>query len=63
MQMGGNPNTWVSATSHPNWAAMDGPNFFSHMSQEEVSALLGKSSDMVVSSEVRILRYHADLSY
>ena len=63
MQMGGNPNTWVSATMHPNWASLGGPNFFSHMSREDVGAMLGKSNDMVVDSEVKILRYHADLSY
>ncbi|RLA33997.1 MAG: hypothetical protein DRR11_04155 [Gammaproteobacteria bacterium] len=63
MHMGGNSNTWISATQYPNWAAMDEPGFFSHMSQEEVSAMLGKSSDMVVNSEIKILRYRADLSY
>lgn len=63
MQMGGNPNTWVSATQRPNWAAMEEPGFFSHMSQEEVAAMLAKSNSMVVDSEVKILRYRADLSY
>jgi hypothetical protein len=63
MQMGGNPNTWVSATMHPDWASLGGPNFFSHMNQEEVGALLGKSNNMVVDSEVKILSYHTDLSY
>jgi hypothetical protein len=63
MHMGGNNNTWISATLYANWAAMDEPGFFSHMSQEDVSAMLGKSNDMVVNSEIKILSYRADLSY
>ena len=63
MHMGGNPNTWVSATQYPNWTAMDEPGFFSHMSREDVSAMLGKSNAMVVDSDLRILEYRTNLSY
>jgi len=63
MHTGGNSNTWISATQYPNWAAMDEPGFFSHMSREETSALVGKSNAMVVNSEIKMLRYRADLSY
>ncbi len=63
MHMGGNPNTWISATRYPNWAAMDDTGIFSHMSGEEISALLRKSNDMVVDSEVKILRYRTELSF
>lgn len=63
MHMGGNNNTWVSATQYANWAAMDEPGLLSHMSQEEVSAMLGKANDMLVESEIKILSYRADLSY
>lgn len=63
IQIGGNSNTWISGTQFANWAAMDEPGLLSHMSREDVSALLKTSNDMVVNSEIKLLRYLTDLSY
>ena len=61
--MGGNPDTWISATLIPNWAALDGPGLLGHLSSDEIAVLLGPSNAMVVDHEVKILRFRPDLSY
>jgi hypothetical protein len=61
--IGGNNRTWISATFLTNWAQMDGEGPLSHMSAEEIDALLGPADEMVVKSENRLLRFRADLSH
>ena len=61
--VGGNNRTWISATRLENWAQMDGEGPLSHMSEEEVAAMLGAAGEMVVESDNRLLRYREDLSY
>ncbi len=60
---GGDSTTWVSGSRIPNWAALQkrrGP--LAYMSDEDYSALFAALGDMVVASDLRILRYRADLS-
>ena len=61
--LGGNNRTWISATYLDKWAQMDGAGPLSHMSQDEIDAMLGVGADMVVASENRLLRYRDDLSF
>ncbi len=61
--LGGNNRTWISATSHENWAELDGPGPLSHMSDAAIDGMLDAGNSLVVESENRILRYRADLSY
>jgi hypothetical protein len=61
--LGGNNRTWISGAYLDNWAQMDTPGPFAHMSEAEIDALLGPADEMVVASENRLLRYRADLSY
>jgi hypothetical protein len=63
VHQGGNPNTWISAARYPNWMAMDEPGLFSHMSDRNRDSMLRKSSEMVVSSDVKVLSYNSGLSY
>jgi hypothetical protein len=60
---GGDTNRWVSASHIPNFAALNGPGPLASLSDEEREALFADFSDMVWGSEVRILRYRADLSH
>jgi len=60
---GGNVDTCVIAVNVKDWAELDGPGAFAHLSEEEVDALFASWGDMVVGHEVRILSYRADLSY
>jgi hypothetical protein len=63
VRMGGNPDTWMSATRHPNWAAMEAPGFFSYMSDEDRNTMFENNKSTNVSSDIKILRLRADLSY
>ncbi|MGI9270802.1 MAG: hypothetical protein ACR2QT_03440 [Woeseiaceae bacterium] len=60
---GGNVATCVIAGHFANWAELDGPGAFAHMSEEERDALFADWGSMVANHEVRTLRYRADLSY
>jgi len=60
---GGDTNRWVSGSSIPNFAALNGPGPLASLSDEEREALFADFGDMVWGSEVRILRYRADLSH
>jgi len=62
MVMGGNNNTWVSATFHDSWTdrASDGP--LQHMGADARNAMLKAGDSMLVESENKILRFRADLS-
>jgi len=61
--MGGNNNTWIGTTRLENWSALDGPGPFTDMDADEIEAMLAAGNALLVSSENRILRYRADLSY
>lgn len=63
VEYGGSVNTCVVATNIKNWAELDGPGAFAHLSEEELDALFANWGDMVADHEVRILSYRADLSY
>lgn len=59
---GGNTNLWVSASRIDKWADLDDPGPLSGMSDEDRAALFANFGDMVWESDVRILRFRADLS-
>ena len=63
VRMGGSPDTWLSATRYPNWAAIEAPGFFSHMSVEARTTMFENNTSTNVGSDIKILRYRADLSY
>lgn len=63
VRMGGNNNTWYSTTLLPNWSVMDGPGPLASMDAEDREAMIAAGNALLVSSEDRILRYRADLSY
>jgi hypothetical protein len=60
---GGNTDMYIQSTTIPNWAALDGPGPLSGLSDEERAAMFENFSDMVWESDLRILRYRADLSH
>lgn len=60
---GGDTNRWVSSSGIPNLAALNGPGPLASLSDEEREALFAGLGDMVWGSEVRVLRYRADLSH
>ena len=60
---GGDSTTWVSGSRIPNWAALQRRRgSLAYMSDEDYSALFAPLGDMVVASDLRIMRYRADLS-
>ena len=60
---GGDSTTWVSGTRIPNWAALQQRRgSLAHLSTEDYVALLAPLADMVTASDLRVLRYRADLS-
>jgi antibiotic biosynthesis monooxygenase (ABM) superfamily enzyme len=61
--MGGNNTTWISATRVDNWAELKGPRPLDYMSDKDRDALFALADGMVVSSENRMLRFRADMSY
>ena len=63
MTFGGDTNRWVSGARIPNFAALNGPGPLASLSDEEREALFADLGDMVWGSEVRVLRYRADLSH
>lgn len=60
---GGNVARCVIASHFANWAELDGPGAFAHLSEEEQNALFADWDTMVVRHEVRTLQYRAELSY
>jgi len=60
---GGDTNRWVSGARIPNFAALNGPGPLASLSDEEREALFADLGDIVWGSEVRVLRYRADLSH
>ena len=60
---GGDVSTCVIAGHFANWAELDGPGGFSHMSEGERDGLFANWDDMVESYSVDILSYRAGLSY
>jgi hypothetical protein len=63
VSQGGNIATCVIASHFANWAELDGPGAFSHMSEEEVDALFADWGSMVARHDVRTLQYRAEMSY
>ena len=61
--LGGDTNLWVSTGRVASWAEIDAPGPLAAMSEEELDALFAPYGDMVTSSEVRVLRFVAALSY
>lgn len=60
---GGDTSTWVMGSRIDNFAALQKrKGSLSGMSDEDYGALMGASADMVVSTDIRILRHRADLS-
>ena len=60
---GGDRTTWVSGSRIPNWAALQQRRgSLAYMSIEDYTALMAPLSDMVTASDLRILRYRADMS-
>lgn len=60
---GGDSNTWVSGSRIPNWAALQRRRgSLAYMSDEDYAALFAPLGEMVIASDIRILRYRADLS-
>jgi hypothetical protein len=60
---GGDSTTWVTGTRIPNWAALQRRRgSLAYLSTEDYVALLAPLADMVTASDLRILRYRADLS-
>lgn len=60
---GGDRTTWVSGTRIPNWAALQRRRgSLAYMSDEDFAALFAPVAEMVTASDLRILRYRADLS-
>jgi hypothetical protein len=60
---GGDVNTCVIAAHFANWAELDGPGGFSHMSEGERDGLFANWDDMVEEHTVDILSFRGDLSY
>lgn len=61
--IGGNTNRWVSGSRIPDLAALNGPGPLASLSDEEREAMFANFSDMVWGSELRVLRYRADMSH
>ena len=61
--IGGNTNRWVSGSRIASIAALDGPAPLASLSDEERDDIFANFSDMVWGSELRILRYRADMSH
>jgi len=59
---GGNTNLWVSGSRIDSWAELDEPGPLANMSDEDREALFANFGEMVWESDVRVLRYRADLS-
>ena len=60
---GGARNVWVIGTRIPNWAALQRRRgSLAYMSNEDYIALMAPLEEMVTASDLRILRYRADLS-
>lgn len=60
---GGDSTTWVSGTRIPNWATLQRRRgSLAYMSDEDFAALFAPLAEMVTASDLRILRYRADLS-
>ena len=60
---GGDRTTWVSGTRIPNWAALQRRRgSLAYMSKEDFAALFAPVAEIVTASDLRILRYRADLS-
>jgi hypothetical protein len=60
---GGDSTTWVSGTRIPNWAALQRRRgSLAYLSNEDFAALFAPVAEMVTASDLRILRYRADLS-
>jgi hypothetical protein len=60
---GGDTSTWVMGSRLDNFAELQKrKGSLSGMSDEDYAALMGASADMVLSTDIRILRYRADLS-
>ena len=60
---GGDRTTWVSSRRIPNWAALQRRRgSLAYMSDEDFAALFAPVAEMVTASDLRILRYRADLS-
>jgi hypothetical protein len=62
MVMGGNNNTWVSATFHENWTELASAGPLDHMGADARNAMLKAGDSLLVESENKILRFRADLS-
>jgi hypothetical protein len=60
---GGDSTTWVNGSRIPNWAALQRRRgSLAYMSDEDYIALMAPLGEMVIASDLRILRYRADLS-
>jgi hypothetical protein len=60
---GGDRTTWVSGARIPNWAALQRRRgSLAYMSDDDFAALMAPAGEMVIASDLRILRYRADLS-
>ena len=60
---GGNTDRYVSTSLIDNWAALDGPGVLGEMSAEDRTAMFAALGEGTVwESDVRILRFRADLS-
>ncbi|MGI9221468.1 MAG: hypothetical protein ACR2QS_10605 [Woeseiaceae bacterium] len=60
---GGSVNICTIAGHIANWAELDGPGSFDHMSEGEIDGLFANWDDMVEDHQVDILQHHAELSY
>ena len=60
--LGGDTNTWVMARRMANPAVLNEPGPMAELSDEERAELFAGYSDIVWGTEVRILRFRADLS-
>lgn len=60
--IGGNTNLWISGSRIDSWAELDTFGPLADMSDEDRAALFANYSDMVWESDVRVLRYRADMS-
>jgi hypothetical protein len=59
---GGNTDDWISASRIDNWAELDTPGPLADLSDEERGALFADWGETVWGSDVRIMRFRADLS-
>jgi hypothetical protein len=62
VRMGGNNNTWISATSFASWAEMEESAPLAHMGEDARGTMMSTGNALLVDSEDRVLQFRADLS-